>query len=303
MQSEKPAILAGEEVKTSEPIALAGVTAKDEIESQSRNGGGAHEPCDVGASFEPESPVILDPQTDQPIFREVQVVEPAGEDAPSSNGHGTTLHADVVDEVTHSSESQTLLEQTAGEMPEGFAGADQTVAQEIPADVLEVLGENVEPATVPELRFQAEPEKTPSPVNGRTNGEHIGSSDEPNPRARKKVLVIDDDATMRMLLKLGLRSHDYDCLTAENGKVAQELLETNRPDLILVDLLMPVMDGLTFLHWLRKTARNTTPVLVFTNMNTPNITQEALASGANAFACKPLHLRELLEVMSQLVPS
>jgi CheY-like chemotaxis protein len=247
--------------------------------------------------------VIPDPQTDQPSLREVQVVEPAGEDAPSSNGHGTTLHADVVDAATDSSENQTFLEPTAGEMPEGFVEADQTVAQEIPADVLEVLRETVEPATVPEPRFPAEPKQMPSPANVRTNSEHIGSSDGPNPRARKTVLVIDDDATMRMLLRLGLRSHDYDCLTAENGKVAQELLETNRPDLILVDLLMPVMDGLTFLHWLRKTARNATPVLVFTNMNTPNITQEALASGANAFAYKPLHLRELLEAITKLVPS
>jgi CheY-like chemotaxis protein len=122
-------------------------------------------------------------------------------------------------------------------------------------------------------------------------------------RSRKKVLVVDDDATMRMLLKMGLGSQDYDCLTAENGRVAQELLQTHRPDLILVDLLMPVMDGLTFLRWLRQSARDTTPVLVFTNVDTPRITQEALACGANAFACKPLHLRELLEAINQLVPA
>jgi CheY-like chemotaxis protein len=122
-------------------------------------------------------------------------------------------------------------------------------------------------------------------------------------RSRKKVLVVDDDATMRMLLKMGLGSQDYDCLTAENGRVAQEMLQTHRPDLILVDLLMPVMDGLTFLRWLRQSARDATPVLVFTNVNTPRITQEALACGANAFACKPLHLRELLEVINQLVPA
>jgi CheY-like chemotaxis protein len=121
-------------------------------------------------------------------------------------------------------------------------------------------------------------------------------------RPGRQVLVIDDDATMRMLLKMGLGRRGYDCLTAENGKVAQAVLERSKPDLILVDLMMPVMDGLTFIHWLRQIARDSTPVLVFTNVDTPQITQEALASGANAFACKPLHLRELMELMNQLVP-
>lgn len=296
-------MLAGETAETSEPVALAEVTTEGEIESQSRNGSDAPEHHDMGASLEPELPVILDPQIELHVVREEQIAGAADEDAPVSNGHGTILRANSVDATGTSSEHQTTPEERVEKMPEGLVEADQAPAQAIPADVLEMVEGVVERATVPEPRFETEPEQTQSPANGKTDGEHIGSPEEPNQRARKKVLVIDDDATMRMLLKMGLRSHDYDCLTAENGRVAQELLETHRPDLILVDLLMPVMDGLSFLHWLRKTARNKTPVLVFTNMNTPNITQEALASGANAFACKPLHLRELLEVMSQLVPS
>jgi DNA-binding response OmpR family regulator len=119
--------------------------------------------------------------------------------------------------------------------------------------------------------------------------------------ARSTVLVIDDDKTMRRLLQLGLRTHGYDCLTAENGLAAQAVLQNHRPDVILLDLMMPVMDGLTFLNWLRQTAGDATPVLVFTNVSTPKITQEALAAGANAFACKPLHLKELVSVMNQLV--
>ena len=132
-------------------------------------------------------------------------------------------------------------------------------------------------------------------------GGQVGGATGWNQRPKKKVLVIDDDATMRMLLKMGLRSHEYDCLTAENGMAAQAVLRSYRPDLILVDLLMPVMDGLTFIQWLRQTACDSTPVLVFTNVSTPKITQEALTTGANAFACKPLHLKELMEVIAGLV--
>ncbi len=116
------------------------------------------------------------------------------------------------------------------------------------------------------------------------------------------VLVIDDDPVIRMLLKMGLRSHAYDCVTAENGREAQSVLLASRPDVIIVDLMMPVMDGLSFIQWLRQTAQDTTPVLVLTNVSDPRIEAEARASGANSFVCKPLHLRELLDELATLVP-
>ncbi len=118
----------------------------------------------------------------------------------------------------------------------------------------------------------------------------------------RKILVVDDDPVMRMLLKMGLRTPEFECVLAENGKAAQELVPTNRPELILLDLLMPVMDGLSFLQWLRQTAQDQTPVLVFSNVNDPKITQEALKTGANGFACKPLHLKELMASIQKLVP-
>jgi DNA-binding response OmpR family regulator len=63
------------------------------------------------------------------------------------------------------------------------------------------------------------------------------------------------------------------------------------------------MDGLSFINWLRQTAQDTTPVLVFTNLGGTQITQEALRSGANSVASKPLHFKELLQAMRQLVPA
>ena len=174
--------------------------------------------------------------------------------------------------------------------------------RDISADVVGGSKDRLEPAMDPECRVEKIVELAGKAENGVGPGGPAGRPVDPKQRPKKKVLVIDDDPTMRMLLKMGLGSHAYDCLTAENGKAAQAVLQTHRPDLILVDLLMPVMDGLTFIQWLRQTARDSTPVLVFTNVNIPKITQEALTSGANSFAYKPLHLKELLEVMNQLVP-
>jgi len=120
--------------------------------------------------------------------------------------------------------------------------------------------------------------------------------------AKRTVLVVDDDPVMRMLLKLGLRAPEFECLAAENGKVAQELVAVKQPDLVLLDLLMPVMDGLSFLQWLRQTAKYQIPVLVFSNVDDPKITREALSSGANGVLCKPLHLNQLRASIQELVP-
>jgi DNA-binding response OmpR family regulator len=62
------------------------------------------------------------------------------------------------------------------------------------------------------------------------------------------------------------------------------------------------MDGLAFIRWLRKTLRDTTPVLVFTNVDDLKIAREAVACGANALAGKPMPLRELVAAMNRLVP-
>ena len=151
----------------------------------------------------------------------------------------------------------------------------------------------------------AEPPSTVEPwmpAHGWSEGSLGGNSGGWRESQKTRVLIVDDDATIRMLLKMGLGRRSYDCRTAENGKVARSFLQQLRPDLIRLDRMMPVMDGLAFLQWLRGEAHDTTPVLVFTNVDAPNITQEALASGANAFACKPLPLKELIGMMHELVP-
>jgi CheY-like chemotaxis protein len=124
----------------------------------------------------------------------------------------------------------------------------------------------------------------------------------PGQRPMRRVLVVDDDPVIRMLLGMGLEHYGYECVTAEHGKAAQAILQRDSFDLLVVDLLMPVMDGLAFIRWLRKTAMDTTPVLVFTNVDDLKIAREAVACGANALAGKPMPLRELVAAMNTLIP-
>ncbi len=147
-------------------------------------------------------------------------------------------------------------------------------------------------------RIPAEPAAAP-----RGQGTDDGAGEAmPERSSRPRVLAVDDDAITRKLLKMGLACHGYDCETAENGSVAQEIVQTYHPDVIVLDLLMPVMDGLSFLSWLRQTARATTPVVVLTNLGGTEIVREAVEVGANSVLRKPVHLKELLQVMQQFVP-
>ena len=84
-------------------------------------------------------------------------------------------------------------------------------------------------------------------------------------RTGKSVLVVDDDAEARDRLKVMLEREGWSVKTAENGRVALDVLESAAPSLIMLDLMMPEMDGFTFLNELRSIEqRRGIPVIVLT---------------------------------------
>ena len=79
----------------------------------------------------------------------------------------------------------------------------------------------------------------------------------------KTVLIVDDDEELHLLYGLYLRGASYEILEAFNGKQALELLEKNRPDVIVLDMIMPEMDGETFLRQMNgMVALNQIPVII-----------------------------------------
>lgn len=114
------------------------------------------------------------------------------------------------------------------------------------------------------------------------------------------VLIVEDDRTLRRLLEMGLRSAGYETATAENGAVAMGLVTSRDFEVVLVDLMMPVMDGLRFVRWLRSEARLGVPVLMLTANNRPEIAHEARAAGADDVVLKPIGLPALLERLSAI---
>ena len=85
----------------------------------------------------------------------------------------------------------------------------------------------------------------------------------------KKILIIEDDKVFRDVMSEKLRQEKYEILTAEDGEMGLKVLDKNPGvDLIILDLIMPKMDGETFYYNMREDMKDTIPVIVFTNLTT-----------------------------------
>ncbi|NVM77249.1 signal transduction histidine kinase/ActR/RegA family two-component response regulator [Duganella sp. SG902] len=112
---------------------------------------------------------------------------------------------------------------------------------------------------------------------------------------RKTILVVDDVATNRALLRDLLGSLGFRTLEAENGMSALMQTQAVRPDMVLLDMVMPGMDGIETLRRLRADARTAdTPVLIISASSTPEEEERSLEVGAKAFLPKPVNEHDLL---------
>ncbi|HED51920.1 MAG TPA: response regulator [Gammaproteobacteria bacterium] len=120
---------------------------------------------------------------------------------------------------------------------------------------------------------------------------------------KTRLLVAEDDGMVRRLLSAILEKQGHCVLQAENGIEALKLIDSEPVDAIVLDLLMPEMDGLKFLHELRQVRHMDTPVLVLTaSLNPANgDEQRVFDAGANCVARKPVKAPELLKLLQQIL--
>jgi two-component system alkaline phosphatase synthesis response regulator PhoP len=109
-----------------------------------------------------------------------------------------------------------------------------------------------------------------------------------SPRRIKKILVVEDEKVLADALEIKLKHEGYEVYKAENGQAGLELTKTVKPDLLLLDLMMPVMDGKTMLHHLREIPEfKTLPVVVLTNAgDVDNIRETQMYYNVNNFLIK-----------------
>jgi DNA-binding response OmpR family regulator len=107
-------------------------------------------------------------------------------------------------------------------------------------------------------------------------------------RDRRRVLVTDDEPITRMLVKLLLEREHFEVLEATNGRDAVDIATREGPDLLLIDLNMPQMDGYEAIGNLRKDlAMATLPIIVLTAEDGPGVEHRVLELGADDYIVKP----------------
>jgi two-component system chemotaxis response regulator CheY len=118
----------------------------------------------------------------------------------------------------------------------------------------------------------------------------------------KKILVVDDSAAVRTVAAIALREAGYEVIDAVNGSEALKKLGAERVNLIISDVNMPVMDGITFLKEVKKhPSCKFTPVIMLTTESGDDKKQEGRAAGAKAWIVKPFEPRALIDAVAKLV--
>lgn len=118
----------------------------------------------------------------------------------------------------------------------------------------------------------------------------------------KKILIVDDENSLRTLVSATLEGGRCKILQAKNGQEAIEIALKEKPNLIILDLMMPVMTGLEALEVIRKTEGiSNTPVVVLSAKGHLKDREKALKAGATTYLTKPFSPLDLLKVVEEIL--
>lgn len=114
-----------------------------------------------------------------------------------------------------------------------------------------------------------------------------------------KVLIVDDNPDILVLLRTNLQASGFDTVEAANGQVALHKVDSEQPDLILLDLMMPVLDGWGVLERL-KHRQHLPPIIVVSAVDTPSNIDRAQQLGVTAYVTKPFNLVGLIQLVQSV---
>jgi CheY-like chemotaxis protein len=119
-----------------------------------------------------------------------------------------------------------------------------------------------------------------------------------------KILVVDDDQDVRLLMGVRLRKSGYDVVTAEDGEEAVRIVRQAKPDLILLDLGLPKMDGYEVCRTLKSDPETCgIPIIILSAKSQQTDREQALAAGAESCMAKPFNPVVVLEAIRHLLES
>jgi two-component system cell cycle response regulator DivK len=119
----------------------------------------------------------------------------------------------------------------------------------------------------------------------------------------KKILVVEDNEQNRILMRQILTHHGYEVLEAADGAAGLKMAGEHMPDLILLDLQMPVMGGFAVIRELRKTPElSKLKVMAVTSFAMKGDREKALEAGFDEYVTKPIDTRKFVELVKSIIP-
>lgn len=114
---------------------------------------------------------------------------------------------------------------------------------------------------------------------------------------RKKILIADDDTNTVDFLEKGLVREGFEVVSASDGEDAKDEILQNTPDLIILDLGMPRLDGWEFLKWLREEVKSNTPVIIVSGKDEMSDMKKGYRLEADSYLVKPISVNDILGVI------
>jgi len=119
---------------------------------------------------------------------------------------------------------------------------------------------------------------------------------------KKKILVVDDEPDFRMMLRARLEANNYEVSEAEDGAVGLEKARNTKPDLIILDVMLPKMDGYKVARLLKFDEKHRNiPIVLLTARSQQSDRETGMAVGADAYLTKPHNPEDMLEIVAKLL--
>jgi two-component system, chemotaxis family, chemotaxis protein CheY len=118
----------------------------------------------------------------------------------------------------------------------------------------------------------------------------------------KKILIVDDSAVFRKVVSINLKHGGYEVVEASDGLDALKKVESEKPNLVICDVNMPNMDGLTFVTKVREDEKNRfLPIIMLTTESQEEKKKKGMEAGARAWLVKPFAPEQLLSAIAKLI--
>lgn len=118
----------------------------------------------------------------------------------------------------------------------------------------------------------------------------------------KKILIVDDEPNIVMALEYTFKKNNYEVFIARDGQEALDIVKLNFPDLIILDVMMPMVDGYATLEQIRNDHNlKHTKVIFLSAKNKESDIQKGMALGADAYLTKPFSIKKVVEQVVELL--